>query len=146
MCAIREVTGPAGAILLVYNYTGDRLNFGIALEQAKGEGYKIEMCLVGEDCSAKPASAKVGRRGLAGTLFISKIGGAMVEEGRNLEDILETMNKCADSIGTMGCSLSSCTLPGTVKDNERIPNGMMEVGLGVHGEPGLRQEPIKPAD
>jgi dihydroxyacetone kinase len=69
----------------------------------------------------------------------------MVEEGRSMDEIYETMTKCANNIGTLGCSLSSCTLPGSVKV-ERIPEGQMEVGLGVHGEPGLYQSPIKPAD
>lgn len=108
--------------MLVYNYTGDRLNFGIAAEQARGEGYKVKMVLVGEDCAIKPASTTVGRRGLCGTLLVQKVGGAMVEEGRSMDEIYDTMTKCANSIGTLGCSLSSCTLPGSVKQ-ERIPVG-----------------------
>jgi dihydroxyacetone kinase len=81
MSAIREVTGPAGCLLIVKNYTGDRVNFGVALEQARGEGLKVEMVVVGDDCALVPVSNATGRRGLSGTLFVHKVAGAAAEKG-----------------------------------------------------------------
>ena len=145
MCCIREVCGAAGCLLIVKNYTGDRVNFGVALEQARGEGFQVEMVVCGDDAALKPVGTATGRRGLAGTLFIHKVAGAAAEEGKSLAEVTAVAQSVADNVSTLGVSLSTCTLPGQSKSG-RIPEGKMEVGLGIHGEPGLITAPIMKAD
>ncbi|KAJ3672875.1 hypothetical protein LUZ60_006249 [Juncus effusus] len=136
LAAIRAVTGPKGCLLIVKNYTGDRLNFGLAAEQAKSEGYKVEMVIVGDDCALPPPRGIVGRRGLAGTILVHKVAGAAAEKGLSLNEVFEEAKHAAGLIGTMGVALSVCTLPGQVT-SDRLGPEIMELGLGIHGEPGL---------
>ncbi|KAJ3672876.1 hypothetical protein LUZ60_006250 [Juncus effusus] len=146
LAAIRAVTGPKGCVLIVTNYTGDRLNFGLAVEEAKSEGYKIEMVIVGEDCALPPRRGIAGRRGLAGTILINKIAGAAAEEGLSVEQVAMEAKRAAGIVGTMGVGLSVCTIPGQATDSVRLGHGLMELGLGIHGEPGVAVVEIRPAD
>ncbi|XP_062159698.1 putative 3,4-dihydroxy-2-butanone kinase isoform X2 [Alnus glutinosa] len=145
LAGIRAVTGPMGCLLIVKNYTGDRLNFGLAAEQAKSEGYKVETVIVGDDCALPPPRGIAGRRGLAGTILVHKVAGAAAAAGLSLAEVA-TEAKCAsEMVGTMGVALSVCTLPGR-GTSDRLGPGKMELGLGIHGEPGAALADIQPVD
>ncbi|KAH9330234.1 hypothetical protein KI387_002342, partial [Taxus chinensis] len=145
LAGIRAVTGPQGCLLIVTNYTGDRLNFGLAAEQAKAEGYKVETVIVGEDCALPPPRGIAGRRGLAGTVLVHKVAGAAAEAGLCLADVAAEASRAAQMVGTMGVALSVCTIPGQVT-SDRLGPGKMELGLGIHGEPGAAVFDIKPVE
>ena len=147
LSAIRATAGKAGAVLVVMNYTGDRLNFGLAAERAKLEGHKVEMVIVNDDCAL--ASDKVGiagRRGLAGTLFAHKVAGAAAAAGKSLQEVVEETKACVESVGTMGVALQACTLPGSTGVAREIAEGTMELGLGIHGEPGASTAKVTSVD
>ncbi|KAF1548880.1 Triokinase/FMN cyclase, partial [Eudyptes schlegeli] len=128
---------PAGTLLIVKNYTGDRLNFGLALERARAEGADVRMVVVGDD-SAFAAPKKAGRRGLCGTVLIHKVAGALAEAGATLHEIVEKVSAAAKAMGTLGLSLSPCSVPGS-KPTFRLADDEMELGLGIHGEAGVRR-------
>ena len=133
--ALVEKDGP-GCLLIVKNYTGDRLNFGLALEQAKARGLKLRMLIVEDDCSMEKEKGVTGRRGLAGTVLIHKIAGAISEEKVGLDDLFMRLSGVLEKIRTIGVAFSSCAIPGRVKEN-RIKEGYVELGLGIHNEPGV---------
>ncbi|XP_016691078.1 putative 3,4-dihydroxy-2-butanone kinase isoform X2 [Gossypium hirsutum] len=145
LAGIRAVTGPMGCLLIVMNYTGDRLNFGLAAEQARSEGYKIETVIVGDDCALPPLLGIAGRRGLAGTIFVNKIAGAAAAAGLSLADVAAEAKRASQMVGTMGVALSVCTLPGQVT-SDRLGPGKMELGLGIHGEPGAAVADLQSVD
>lgn len=135
LAGILAVTGPAGCLLVLMNYTGDRLNFGLAAERARALGHKVEMLIVGDDI-ALPDLAQP--RGLAGTLLVHKIAGALAESGAPLKEVKAAAQKVAAGARTIGMSLDTCTIPGTPKQ-ARIAQGQAELGLGIHNEPGVEQ-------
>ena len=135
LAGILAVTGPAGCLLIVKNYTGDRLNFGLAAERARAFGHKVSMVIVDDDV-ALPDLPQA--RGLAGALFVHKIAGAMAENGASLEDCAAAAQRVVSNSRSIGMSLDTCTVPGSVKE-DRIPDGMAELGLGIHGEAGVEQ-------
>ncbi|KAF8059368.1 hypothetical protein HT031_005173 [Scenedesmus sp. PABB004] len=143
LAAIRAVTGPGGALLVVKNYTGDRLNFGLAAEQAKAEGLAVEVVLVGED-AALAAPRLAGRRGLAGTVLVHKIAGAAAAAGAPLGAVAALARRVAERSATLGVALRGCTLPGHPPTTRPAP-GEVELGLGIHGEPGAAVLPLAPA-
>ncbi|KAJ1293863.1 hypothetical protein BS78_01G102000 [Paspalum vaginatum] len=145
LAAIRAVTGPMGCLLIVKNYTGDRLNFGLAAEQAKSEGYKMEMVIVGDDCALPPPRGIAGRRGLAGTILVHKVAGAAADAGLSLADVAAEAKHASEVVGTMGVALSVCTFPGHVT-SDRLGPKQMELGLGIHGEPGVAVVELQPVD
>lgn len=133
LAGILAVTGPAGCLLIVKNYTGDRLNFGLAAERARAFGLKVEMVIVADDI-ALPHVAQA--RGVAGTLFVHKIAGALAEAGENLATVAAAANDVIDNVVSIGMSLDTCTVPGSPKE-DRIAVGKAELGLGIHGESGI---------
>ncbi|KAG0547862.1 hypothetical protein BDA96_01G116700 [Sorghum bicolor] len=145
LAAIQAVTGPKGCLLVVTNYTGDRLNFGLAAEEAKSEGYKVEMVIVGDDCALSPTQGIAGRRGLAGTILVNKVAGAAAAAGLPLEEVAEQARHASKLVGTMGVALSVCTLPGQ-GTSDRLGPHQMELGLGIHGEPGAAVIELQPVD
>ncbi|XP_078170681.1 putative 3,4-dihydroxy-2-butanone kinase isoform X2 [Carex rostrata] len=145
LAAIRAVTGPKGCVLIVTNYTGDRLNFGLAVEQAKSEGYSVEMVIVGDDCALPPCRGIIGRRGLAGTVLVNKVAGATAAAGLSLTEVAAAAKHAAEFVGTMGVALSVCTLPGQPTSG-RLGTEKMELGLGIHGEPGVAVVDLQPVD
>lgn len=145
LAGIRAVSGSMGCLLIVKNYTGDRLNFGLAAEQAKSEGYAVEMVIVGDDCALQVPRGIVGRRGLAGTIFVHKVAGAAAAAGLSLAEVAAEAKRASEMIGTMGVALSVCTLPGQVTP-DRLGPGKMELGLGIHGEPGAAVADLQPVD
>lgn len=138
LAGILAVTGPAGCLLIVKNYTGDRLNFGLAAERAKAFGLNVEMVIVDDDI-ALPDSPQA--RGLAGTLFVHKIAGALTENGADLQTVAAAARRVVAGTRSIGMSLDTCTIPGSPKEL-RIPDGMAELGLGIHGEAGVEQVAI----
>lgn len=135
LAGILAVSGPAGCLLIVKNYTGDRLNFGLAAERARSFGHKVSMVIVDDDV-ALPHLPQA--RGLAGTLFVHKIAGAMAEAGANLDACTLAAERAIKNSRSIGMSLDTCTVPGSLKE-DRIPHGMAELGLGIHGEAGVEQ-------
>lgn len=135
LAGILAVTGDAGCLLIVKNYTGDRLNFGLAAERARALGRKVEMVVVDDDVALPDLPQP---RGVAGTLFVHKIAGAMAESGASLEDVAAAAKRIIGSVASIGKSLDTCTVPGSPKE-DRIPAGKAELGLGIHGEPGVEQ-------
>lgn len=141
LTAIRAVTGDAGCLLIVKNYTGDRLNFGLAAEKARAEGFKVEMVIVADDIALPDINQP---RGIAGTLFVHKIAGYLSEQGAPLETVAEEVRAAAAEIISLGVSLSSCSIPGQSHE-ERLGPGEGELGLGIHGEPGVERIAVQRA-
>ena len=135
LAGILAVTGPAGCLLIVKNYTGDRLNFGLAAERARAFGKKVSMVVVDDDI-ALPDLPQA--RGVAGTLFVHKIAGYLAEAGHDLAAVTLAAERVIAGTVSIGMSLDTCTVPGSAKEN-RIAPGMAELGLGIHGEPGVEQ-------
>ena len=131
--AIVAVTGDRGCLLIVKNYTGDRLNFGLAAEKAKRYGLKVEMVIVADDI-ALPDNKQP--RGIAGTALVHKIAGYAAEQGKSLSEVHEIARQACDSVWSLGLAMETCNLPGSEDDEGRIQRGQVELGLGIHGEPG----------
>lgn len=131
--AIVAVTGDRGCLLIVKNYTGDRLNFGLAAEKAKRYGLKVEMVIVADDV-ALPDNKQP--RGIAGTALVHKIAGYAAEHGKSLSEVRDIAQQACDSVWSLGLAMETCNLPGSGNENDRIPRGQVELGLGIHGEPG----------
>ncbi|MEI6857538.1 dihydroxyacetone kinase subunit DhaK [Psychrilyobacter sp.] len=131
--AILSVSGKVGCLLIVKNYTGDRLNFGLAAERAKKMGIPVEVVIVKEDIAIENADQP---RGLAGTLFIHKVAGYYAEQGASLEKVKKMAEECNKRIATIGVAITNCRIPG-VNYTDRIKEGEAELGLGIHGEPGI---------
>lgn len=144
--AIRAVAGPPGALLIVKNYTGDRLNFGLAAEIARGEGIGVETVLVADDIALAETHDSTSRRGIAGTVLVHKIAGAAAAQGRNLESVAESAQRAAASVATMGLSLSAGIIPAVGKPGYELGEQEVELGLGIHGEPGVRRLNLETAD
>lgn len=141
LAAILTMTGGAGCLLIVKNYTGDRLNFGLAAERARTFGLKVEMVIVEDDI----ALPQVGMsRGIAGTLFVHKIAGEVSEAGGTLENVKAAAVRAKSNVMTIGMSLDTCTVPGAEKE-DRIAKGEIELGLGIHGEAGAEHIPFRGA-
>jgi triose/dihydroxyacetone kinase / FAD-AMP lyase (cyclizing) len=141
LAGILAVTGSAGCLLIVKNYTGDRLNFGLAAERARAFGLNVSMVVVDDDV-ALPNLPRA--RGVAGTLFVHKIAGAVAEQGGDLDAVTKAASQVIEGVISIGMSLDTCTVPGSPKE-DRIPDGMAELGLGIHGEAGVEQVEFKGA-
>ncbi len=135
LAGILAVTGEAGCLLIVKNYTGDRLNFGLAAERARALGRKVEMVVVDDDIALPDLPQP---RGVAGTLFVHKIAGALAESGADLDTVTKAATSTIAKVVSIGMSLDTCTVPGSPKE-DRIAPGKAELGLGIHGEPGVQQ-------
>jgi dihydroxyacetone kinase len=133
LTAIQAVTGEAGCLLIVKNYTGDRLNFGLAAEKARRLGYNVEMLIVGDDISLPDNKHP---RGIAGTILVHKVAGYFAERGYNLATVLREARYAADKTRTLGLALSSCHLPQEAETAPRHHPDRAELGMGIHGEPG----------
>ena len=143
---IRAVTGSAGALLIVKSYTGDRLNFGLAAQLAQDEGYAVETVVVGDDIALGDADTHAGARGLAGTVLVHKIAGALAASGADLAEVAERARSVAGRLATMGVALRPGTMPGSGEATFEIDEDRIELGLGIHGESGVEQVPHRPAD
>ncbi|HGH4635855.1 TPA: dihydroxyacetone kinase subunit DhaK [Enterobacter bugandensis] len=130
---IVAVTGDRGCLLIVKNYTGDRLNFGLAAEKAKRYGLKVEMVIVADDI-ALPDNKQP--RGIAGTALVHKIAGYAAEQGKSLSEVRDIAQQACDNLWSLGVAMQTCNLPGSDDEEGRIKQGHVELGLGIHGEPG----------
>ncbi|HCQ7770329.1 dihydroxyacetone kinase subunit DhaK [Enterobacter kobei] len=131
--AIVAVTGDRGCLLIIKNYTGDRLNFGLAAEKAKRYGLKVEMVIVADDI-ALPDNKQP--RGIAGTALVHKIAGYAAEQGKSLSEVRDIAQQACDNLWSLGVAMQTCNLPGSDDEEGRIKQGHVELGLGIHGEPG----------
>lgn len=139
LAAIRATAGPAGALLIVKNYTGDRLNFGLAGEIAALEGIPTQLVVVADDVALSGLVARERRRGIAGTVFVHKIAGAAADGGKSLNEVANIARSAAARIGTMGVALGSCTVPAAGKPSFTLGDDEIELGLGIHGEKGVER-------
>ena len=144
--AIRATAGPAGALLIVKNYTGDRLNFGLAAELARQEGIPVEIVTVADDVSLRDTVARNRRRGIAGTILVHKIAGAAAAKGYTLARVAALARQAGDTVGTMGVGLGSCTVPAAGVPSFELADDEIEFGLGIHGEKGVRRGSMQSAD
>ncbi|TAQ90601.1 hypothetical protein B7494_g1052 [Chlorociboria aeruginascens] len=135
-----RVDSEKGILVTVMNYTGDILNFGMGVEKAKAAGLKVEMLVVGDDVGVGRAQAgKVGRRGIAGTVLVHKISGALAAQGASLEDVYNVAKLTADNTISVGASLDHVHVPGRTIDSKSegsLKEGEVEIGMGIHNEPG----------
>ena len=147
LAAIRAVNlNKNGVLLIVKNYTGDVLNFGMACERANSEGFPTKMLVVADDKALLADKGITGARGVAGTVFFHKILGTAASRGMSLDDLMELGKSLQPKIGTMGVALDSVTIPGATTMNNRLDYKTMELGLGIHGEAGTRPSPVLTAD
>jgi dihydroxyacetone kinase len=144
--AIQTVAAKPGALLVVKNYTGDRLNFGVAAEMARAQGIPVEIVIVDDDVALKGTEQATGARGLAGTVFMHKLLGAAAAEGRSLADLAAIGKESVASLATMGVSFSAGTSPAVGKPSFELGEHEMELGLGIHGEPGVERTELQPAN
>ena len=131
--AIAAVTGSSGCLLIVKNYAGDRLNFGLAAERARADGLKVEMVIVADDIALDNFAQP---RGIAGTLFVHKVAGSLAEAGAPLENVAAEAARAAKAVKSLGIATSVCSIPGQ-QTRARLSPGQAELGLGIHGEPGV---------
>ncbi|WP_274231577.1 dihydroxyacetone kinase family protein [Actinomycetospora straminea] len=144
LAAIRAVDDPT--LLVVMNYTGDRLNFGLAAQLARAEGRECAMITVADDVALDADDdVTAGRRGLAGTVLVTKVAGAAAAAGRSLDEVTEAAQAAAAAVGTMGLALAPATVPGG-EAGFSLGDEEIEIGLGIHGEPGVRRESLRGAD
>jgi dihydroxyacetone kinase len=146
LAAIKAVSGEPGALLVVKNYTGDRLNFGLAAEMARAEGIPVEIVIVDDDVALTGTGQTTGARGLAGTVFIHKLVGAAAAEGKSLSEVTAVGKAAVKSLATMGVSFSAGTSPAVGKPGFELGEREMELGLGIHGEPGVKRAELQAAD
>jgi dihydroxyacetone kinase len=149
--AIKAVAGKPGVLLIVKNYTGDRLNFGLAAEMARAEGIAVGMVIVGDDVAQRSRNEggeqqSARARGLAGTVLIHKIAGACTADGKSLGEVRAATYAAANAMGTMGLALSAGTSPSLGEPSFSLSDKEIELGLGIHGEPGVRRMPLASAD
>lgn len=144
--AIKAAGGRAGVVLIIKNYTGDCLNFGFAAEMARSEGQMVESIIVADDVALLDVQDRSEARGIAGTVLIHKIAGAAAEEGRDLAGVVAAARSAAAEMGSMGLSLSAGTSPATGQQSFSLPDDEVELGLGIHGEPGVRRMKLENAD
>lgn len=143
---IKAVATDAGVLMVIKNYTGDVMNFEMAADMARDEGIKVAQVVVNDDVAVKDSLYTVGRRGVAGTVFVHKIAGALAETGADLEAVQAVAQKVIDNVRTMGAAIAPCTVPAAGKPGFELGEDEMEVGIGIHGEPGTHREPLKTAD
>ncbi|WP_026389811.1 dihydroxyacetone kinase subunit DhaK [[Acholeplasma] multilocale] len=146
LAAIKAVDSSKGVLLVIKNYTGDVLNFEMAKEFAAAENIEVETVIVNDDIALEDSLYTTGKRGIAGTILVHKIAGAAAELGKDLKEVKCLAQKAIDNLGSYGIGLDACIVPANGVKGFEIPENEMEVGLGIHGEPGVNREPIKSAD
>jgi dihydroxyacetone kinase-like protein len=142
LAATKAVDGGAGVIHIVKNYTGDVLNFKMAADEAADDGIKVEAIVIDDDVAVQDSLYTAGRRGVGATVLAEKIGGAAAERGDSLEAVAGFIRQVNARGRSFGIALSSCIPPASGKPIFDLPEGEMEVGIGIHGEPGRRRAPL----
>ncbi len=144
--AIKAVDSGKGVLLIIKNYTGDIMNFEMAAEMAEIEGIKVAKVVVNDDVAVEDSTYTTGRRGIAGTVFVHKIAGALAEQGATLEEVEAVANKVVKNVRSMGMALTPCIVPAAGKPGFELGENEIEIGIGIHGEPGIEKTQIQPAD
>ena len=144
--ATKAVNGGAGVFYVVKNYTGDVLNFEMAGELAEAEGVETDYVVTNDDVAVEDSTYTSGRRGIAGTVFVHKICGAAADDGKDLAGIKELAERVNANVRSMGMALTSCTPPESGEPIFEIGGDEMEIGIGIHGEPGVERKGVEPAD
>ncbi len=143
---IKAVATDKGVLCVVKNYTGDVMNFEMAIEMAADEGIKADYVVVNDDVAVKDSLYTTGRRGVAGTIFVHKIAGAKAAEGASLEEVKAAAEKVIANVRSMGMAIEPCTVPAAGKPGFELSDTEMEIGIGIHGEPGTHREALGTAD
>ncbi len=144
--ATKAVDGGAGVFYVVKNYTGDVLNFEMAGELAEGEGIRTDYVVTNDDVAVEDSTFTSGRRGIAGTIYVHKIAGAAADDGKDLAGVKEIAERVNSNMRSMGMALTSCIPPESGEPIFEIGDDEMEIGMGIHGEPGTERKQIEPAD
>lgn len=142
----REAAGDAGVLFLVANYAGDVLNFEEAATVLRGDGVEVDTVYITDDVSSAPATSRLERRGIAGGLAVYKIAGAAAAQGMSLSAVASLARAANDRTRTLGIAFGGCTFPGATEPHMSVPDGMMAIGMGIHGEPGIDMVPLGSAD
>lgn len=143
---IKAIATDAGVLMVIKNYTGDVMNFEMAAEMAEMEGINVKQVVVNDDVAVKDSLYTVGRRGVAGTVFVHKIAGALAETGASLDEVQAVAQKVIDNVRTMGAATLPSTIPASGKPGFELAEDEMEVGIGIHGEPGTHREKMMTAN
>lgn len=143
---IKAVDNGKGVLLIIKNYTGDVMNFEMAKEMAEMDGIEVKAVVVNDDVAVEDSLYTAGRRGIAGTVFVHKIAGAMAERGADLLEVTRVAEKTITNVKSMGMALSSCIVPAAGRANFELAEDEVEIGMGIHGEPGTHREKISNAD
>lgn len=144
--AIKLADSGEGVFMVIKNYTGDVMNFEMAKDMAEMEGIKVDYIIVNDDVAVEDSTYTTGRRGIAGTVFVHKVLGAMARNGKSLEEMKAMAEKIVKNIKSMGMAVKPCINPISGKESFELSEDDMEIGIGIHGEPGIKQEKIKSAD
>lgn len=142
----KEIDSGAGVLYIYGNYGGDIMNFDMAKEMAEFDDIKVMQVVAGEDVASAPKGKENKRRGVAGIFFVFKCAGGAADAMLPLEEVSRIAQKAADNVRTMGVALTPCIVPENGKANFEIAPGNMELGMGIHGEPGIEKAPIRPVD
>ena len=143
---IKAIATDKGVLMIIKNYTGDVMNFEMAREMAEMEGIKVAQVITNDDVAVDGSLYTVGRRGVAGTVFVHKIAGALAESGGELGEVQAVAEKVIANVRTMGMAIRPCTVPASGVPGFELSDEEMEVGIGIHGEPGTHREALKTAD
>ena len=144
--AIRNANNGSGVLCVLGNYGGDVMNFEMACEIVESEGIKTKTVIVADDIASASEEEKIKRRGIAGMIFVFKTAGAVSETGASLDDVFQTATEANSNIRTLGVALSPCILPEAGKPTFEISDDEIEIGMGIHGEPGIKREKLKSAN
>jgi len=144
--AIKNADNGNGVLCIIGNYGGDVMNFEMACEMVEAEGIKTKKVIVADDIASASESEKSKRRGIAGMIFVFKIAGAIAETGTSLDEVLNAATEVNNNIRTLGVALSPCILPEAGKPTFEINDDEVEIGMGIHGEPGIKREKLRPAN
>jgi len=142
---VKAAESGAGVLMVVKNYSGDIMNFQMAGELAEFEGVATDFVVVKDDVAVPDSTYSTGRRGIAGTVFVHKVAGAAAEMGKSLPEVKAAAEKAIENIRTMGMAMTPCVLPGVGKPGFQLAETEVEIGMGIHGEPGINREEITPA-
>ncbi|BDF05922.1 dihydroxyacetone kinase subunit DhaK [[Clostridium] hylemonae] len=139
LAGIKAADSGKGVLLIITNYSGDCMNFSMAAELANMEGISTASVIVRDDVSVKDSMTSTGRRGIAGTILVHKVAGAAAAAGYSLEEVRRLAQKAADNVRTMGMAMSSCTIPAIGRPGFELADDEVELGMGIHGEPGVKR-------
>ncbi len=142
---IEEAHMGEGVLLIIKNYSGDIMNFGMAKDLAELDGIEVDYVVVKDDVAVKDSTYSTGRRGVAGTVLVHKIAGAKADEGASLKEVKRAAEKAIQNVRTMGMAMSSCIIPSVGQPGFELGEYEIEIGMGIHGEPGVEKTTIKSA-